>query len=326
VRALQFVDQMMRRTRVLPGVASATVARVAPMGDLPTRELIVDGNQATAFASDRLAQVNSVGADYFETLRIPILRGRSIADGDTSVAVINETMGKRFWGSGDPVGRRFRFQDSGETIEIVGVAGDCSCARLADRPMPMVYLPVFHGEVPIVNLMVRTGSETTEIAGQLRVLIESLDKSFSSAEISTLQASLTNVLQGPRIGAQLAAAFGVMATCLASGGLFGVMFYWVSRQTREIGIRMALGSQKRDVLLLIAKRAGRLIVTATAIGVALGTGLARLLRSVLFGTASLDPITVLLIAGLMATIGGFACYFPVRRAFEIDPAAALRHE
>jgi predicted permease len=277
--------------------------------------------------------VNVVAGAYFQTMQIPLLRGRlfDITDMQTSipVAIVNETAARRFWPNEDPVGKRFKFDEKdfkSPWFTLVGVVGSIHREGL-DKPFPLeAYLPLSQAPETAVDLVVRTEGDIKGVTANLRQAIQSLDKGLDIQDIRTMQEALGSFSGERRFDTLLIGIFAFSAVVLAGVGILGVVSYSVSRRTQEIGIRMALGARRGDVLRLFLRQLIIPVSAGIGIGVGVAASSAQLLRNFLFGVGPLDPLTFGIAILFVATVACFAGFMPARRATKVDPMVALRYE
>jgi ABC-type antimicrobial peptide transport system permease subunit len=261
------------------------------------------------------------------------LRGRVITEGDKQntqhVAVINETMAKKYWQNDDPIGRRFTALDDPKvSIEIVGVVKDSKTGGLADLPEPFFYAPITQHSGTLATLQVRAVGSAESIAQESVRTIQSIEPTMPVYSVQTMQQALhgTNGLFLFEAGAVLAASLGILGLVLATVGVYGVVSYTAAQRTREIGIRMALGAQPGEVLRMVCRQGMIIIGAGLVIGLAAALAIGRVVGSFLIGIGGSDPITFISVTLMLTLIGVAACYFPARRAALLDPTVALRHE
>jgi predicted permease len=329
-RGLEFYRQVQERVRSIGGVQGATVSTNFPFGGGLQRSIFIEGQDPPEGGRGVLTIVNSVGARYFETLGIPLLRGRDFNDSDrentTRVVIVNEAMAGRFWPGQDVIGKRFKFFGDEFFHEIVGIARNSNALFLGEDPRPIIYQPMVQSYLPFVALYVRTAGDPKNLLGTVRSEVQSLDRNLPITNISTMPDLIAQGLWAPRMGAGLLAVFGVLALLLAAIGIYGVLAYSVSQRSHEIGLRMALGAQQRDVLALIMKQGAALIGAGVAVGLVASFALARFISSLLFGVSATDPVTFAGTPLLLAAVALLASYIPARRAAKVDPMIALRYE
>jgi len=339
----EFYRQVIERIEALPGVESASLARIVPMsGGGRTSSLLIQGQQGPDNVSrsegtgpdvDNQYTVNTnvVGLKYFSTMGIPLLQGRDFTpqdnEGGPLAAIVNEAFARRHFDGEDALGKRLSFRGAqGPWIEIVGVARDIKYRTLGEAPRPTVYVPLSQNHETGMALHVRTIGDPVSVAGAVRREVQALDQNLPVTNLQPMSAVLGSSLFAARMGAVLLAIFGLLALLLAAVGLYGVMSYTVARRTREIGIRMALGAQTGNVLRLVLKEGMVLVGGGVAAGLIVAAAVTRLLASFLYGVSPLDAATFAAIPLVLALAALLATYLPARRAAKVDPMIALRYE
>lgn len=329
-QARQFHRQLLERVQAIAGVRSATLARNRPFGGGFARSVFIEGQEPPPGGRGVLVQTNVIGPGFFETLGVPLLKGRDFTDADGGdapfVVIINETMANRFWPNQDAVGQRFKFFGDPNYREVVGIARDSKVNSLTEQRRPYVYIPLLQEYSPQVTLEVRTISDPKNMIAALRSEVQAIDPNISVLNIETLNDRVGQSLQGERSQVSLLGAAGLLALLLASIGLYGVMAYSVAQRMRELGIRMALGASRKDVLALVLKQGVSLVSVGVVIGLGAAFAVTRVLESSLFGVSAVDPLTFAGASALLIVVALFATYFPARRATKIDPLIALRYE
>jgi putative ABC transport system permease protein len=264
-------------------------------------------------------------------MRIPLLSGRDVAETDTPdtphVAVINETMARRFWPHQDAVGRRFKHSDpSAKWITVIGVVGDVRVFDLTQPAIPEAYYPESQNTFSDLVVVVRAANDPQGQVPAIRHALHYLDKDLPWYGVQTLPEMVSQSSREKRFVALLLGLFAFMALVLASVGIYGVVSYSVSQRTREIGIRMAFGAEVRNVLGMVLKEVLRLVFAGVAVGLLGAWALSRYLTSILYAVRATDLATYILAALLMAAVALMACLVPARRATKVDPMVALRYE
>ena len=332
-RRRNFYDSVLGQVRQLPGVSSVGLSNVLPSsGTGSGRLVIVEGQEAVNESDLPFADFRVVSPDYLSTMEIPLLQGRGLDQRDTSdsqrVALISERMATQLWLDIDPMGRRFRFSSSpaDEWFTVVGISGDVIQDWFFGGPRPTVYTP--YSQTPRLGaaLVVRTAGAPAEIVSATRQAVLRIDPNMPLFDVRTMVELLSDRMIGLRYAAIMMGAFGAIALFLAAIGIYGLMAYSVSRRTREIGVRMALGAGRTDILTLTLNRTLIVMGLGTGVGLMLAWGAGRLMESTLFGTVSLNLSTFAIFTGILLTVAITAALIPARKAMRIDPALALRAE
>ena len=329
-RAQQYFRAAIDRARAVPGVDSATIASNFPLGGGLGRTVFPEGQDEASGYRGTLTQLNDVAPNFFQTLRIPLAGGREFTDADRKdthqVAIINEAMANQFWPDQNAVGKRFHFFGETQLREVVGVVRNTIVNNIGEDPQPLAYLPLTQDFAPAVTMQVRTSGRPESVIAAVRSQVQSLDTNLALTNLNTIEELVDQGLWAPRVGAGLLAVFGALALLLAIVGVYGVLSYSVSQQTREIGIRMALGARTASVLALIVRQGMRLAFVGLALGLVIAFAGMRVLSSLLFGVSAHDPVTFAGVSFILATAAILGCYIPARRAAKIDPITALRYE
>jgi predicted permease len=332
-RTQQLFGRLRQELAALPGVVSASLAKEPIMTrSESSRTVRVDGYRA-AEGENMNPTLNTIAPGYFTTLSVPLVAGRDFTEADRAeaprVAIVNEVMARRYWGETSPIGKRIGFgsRRTEFDIEIVGVVRDGKYASLKDEARRFIYLPYQQDDrLANVTMYVRTHGDPLAITNSARAVVARADSTLPITQVRTMEMTIDESLFLDRFVAMLSAAFGALATLLAAIGLYGVMSYLVGRRTREIGIRMALGAARSEVLWLVLREVAVLAAIGAAIGLPLAVGLGLLLRSQLFGLQPIDPWSIGTALAALALVALAAGYLPARRASAVDPMVALRYE
>ena len=329
-RGQQYFRAAIDRAAAVPGVASATIASNFPLGGGLGRTVFPEGQDEASGYRGTLTQLNDVAPNYFQTLRIPFVGGREFTDSDRKdthpVAIINEAMARQFWPDQSAVGKRFHFFGEPQLREVVGVVRDTVVNNIGEDPQPLCYLPLTQDFAPAATMQVRTSGSPESVIAAVRSQVQSLDNNLALTNLNTIEELIDQGLWAPRVGAGLLAVFGALALLLAIVGVYGVLSYSVSQQTREIGIRMAMGARTASVLSLVVRQGMRLALVGLVLGLVIAFAGMRVLSSLLFGVSAHDPATFAGVSLILATAAVLGCYVPARRAAKIDPITALRYE
>lgn len=316
-----------------PGIQSAGFATYVPLSGLENGwSFVIEGRPPLPVGTYNMSNYRPVSPGYFETIGIPLLRGRSFTVADTAespwVAMINDSMAREYWPSENPIGQRLQNGPGEKWRTVIGVAGDVLHDGLDGAPKPEMYLPAAQSSniESTPTIVVRTTLDSGAAAAELRSVVSAIDTAIPVDRIETMQQLVSGSVAQPRFRTVILVAFSLLALVMASIGIYGVMNYLVIQRTREFGIRLSLGATPSDVLRLVLRRAAVLIVAGTCLGLAGSALLVRLIAKLLFGTAPLDPLTFAAVPILLTTVALTASYIPARRATRIDPTVALRYE
>ena len=333
----QFVDSLEQKLTIIPGVANVSIASgIPPLRRINANDTEIEGYQQTPDSpAQNVDYWNIVGNNYFKTMKIRLLEGRTFEPQDDNpnamkVVMVNQALAKRFW-TGSPIGRRVNpgFADPKVWFTIVGVVEDTKNAGMDKPAGPELYFQVrqvnqFLGAN--VNFVVRAANDSAPLEGSIRNAIRELDSTLPVYNLWSMDEVVSKSMVQPRFLALLLATFSGIALFLAAIGIYGVMAYSVAQRTQEIGVRMALGARPLHVLRLIFQQSLGMLLMGTVIGLAGAFALTRLMRTLLFEITATDPLTYVSVIGLLTVVALLACYIPARRAAKVDPLIALRYE
>ena len=331
----EFSEQLLSRAGSLPGVVSAAVANSIPHSgtNQAIRAFTTEERPPAAIGEDNRCQYQPVSPAYFRTLGVPLRAGRDFSAADTanapSVAIVSERLAKRFWPQGDALGKRLTVGHTGafgNWMTVVGVAADVVQTSFDREPRFTVYVPFTQDPMADMHLAVRAHGDPTALVRAVESIVRNLDRELPVYQVGTLTRLMNDELTGLRYVAVLMTLFGALALVLASVGVYGVMSYAVTERTQEIGVRVALGARKRDVVSLIFRRTMTVTLAGVAAGLSAAFVLARVLAGLVFGVSASDAATFAGGAALLAVVAFLASYIPARRATRVDPIAALRYE
>ena len=334
-RLLNLYKQLVDAAGTVPGVRSASLSAVPPMSYRQWRTGVFIQGHLPGTNEDTTAPWNLISPNFFRTLEIPLLQGRDFTPQDDptapKVAIINEAMARFYFGDDSAVGKRLSFiSPEGGEVEIVGVVGNAKYGSLREATPRMLYLPYLQppsGSLEFdITMEVRTAGNPESLAGAVRQAIRGAERDLPILALTTLAEEVNNSLAQERLVAELSSFFGLLALILASVGLYGVVTYTVARRTGEIGIRMALGARRPQVLWMVLRESLELIAIGVVIGIPLVVAFARLISSQLYGITKGDPLTICAAVALQASIAAIASYIPARLATKVDPMVALRYE
>lgn len=327
-----FYQQLLARIEALPGVESAGATLALPIdGRVWNTSFKVDGRAFGRLSEQPQADARIVSNNYFHVMKIPLRSGRYFSEHDTKdsphVAVINEVLAHLYWPNEDPVGRFIEMAAFGAGhCEIVGTVADIRQTNLSDGPAPGIYIPYTQEPMPWQTLVVRTKNDPTGLAGLIRHEVAALDLEQPVGRVATLDELMEASTAQPRFRTFLLGGFAGIALLLSAIGIYGVMAYTVSRRTREVGVRMALGASPVDILKLIFGESMALTLVGVGFGLVGAYAVTGVMKTLLFGVTSTDPFTFSSVTLLLCSVALLAGYIPARRAMRVDPMAALRDE
>ena len=333
---IAYVQELINRTRALPGIEAIGATNLLPLGLRDTFNTFnIEGRPPAPPESRTAARNYSITPDYFRVMNIPVRRGRAFTERDVQnappVIVINEAFARRFFPNEEARGKRIILEDEkGEPLpprEIVGIVGNVRHESLDEKEQPEYYVPFFQTPDRQMDLVVRSAaSNPAALAFAVRGAIKSIDKDQLIWEAKTMDERVAESVAPRRFQMLLLGLFAALALLLASIGIYGVMNFTVTQRTHEIGIRMALGAQARDVLRLVIGQGMRLALIGVSAGLISAVAVTRLMASLLYGVSAVDPAVFVGVSLLLTAVTLLACYIPARRAMKVDPMIALRHE
>ncbi len=331
----EFFDTLLSRIQRLPGVASAALMTTPLLSDyLRMTVASVEGQPQKDSRFEPFFEMKVVSPEYFPTAGIPLLAGRGFDERDTGkspgVVIVNETLARRYWPTGQAIGKRVSYNSDKDGhpdwCQIIGVASDTRDVALIKLPKAEVYLPYSQNITSSIDLLVHTEGDSSPLEPAIRDTVWSIDREIPVQAMTTLEQAVARSEAEPKFHTLLLGVFAALGLAITLVGIYGVISYSVSQRTREIGIRMALGAQARDVLRQVLWEGMRLAFTGLAIGIIAALALTRVLTALLFEVRATDPATFAVVASLLACVALAACYLPALRATKVDPLVALRYE
>ena len=331
-QGIDFQRRLLEKIKTSPEIATAGAARIVPLSLNRMSLLVTLEGTDPSEAYKKPVEFNYVGAGYFPTMGIPIMRGREFSDNDDEnapgVAIVNETAARMLWTNGDPIGKRFRqidFDGLSQFYEVVGIARDSKYRTLGEDPEPFIYFASLQHYEPELVVHVRPQGDSQAAVALVRREVQVLDENMP-LDVKTMKESIGIAFLMPRLGATVLGVLGLIALVMSSVGVYGVIAYAVSRRTREIGIRVALGAQRRDVVMMVVRQGVNLVAIGVGIGLVLALIATRVLGSFLYGLSATDLFSFGYVSLILFGVALAACYVPARRATRIDPIIALREE
>jgi predicted permease len=329
----QFYKQVLERVSNVPGVEAVSYARTLPLGDSSNSNgpILKEGETLAKGAAGRVIMTNVISPGYFKTMQIPIVKGRDFDDRDQPntqrVVIVNQKMAEMLWPGESAVGKRIQIgTDSPNLWEVVGIVKTGKYRTLAEDPKPFFYYAMDQRRPSTTAMVVRASVDPRSLVGAIRSQVQAIDRRVPLSGVKTMDEHKTYALWAPNMAASFSVAFAFVAILLSAVGLYSVMAYVVSQRTREVGIRMALGANRSDVMKMITRQGMRLAAVGVVIGLLLSLALAQVLSSLLIGISGYDVTTFILVPVLLSIVALVACYLPARRATKVDPLVALRYE
>ncbi len=329
---LGFSDSLLEKIQAMPQVTSAAMSGEFPLDKSPAanNEYLIEGHQGEASEAKPTAEFNVVTPDYFRTLGIPIFSGRTFdgrdRPGKPRVAIVNQSLARRYFPDQDPVGRRISFDDGKQWTQIVGVTGDVRERTLDQAPKDLIYVPYAQYPQMAPSLITRTQGDPMNIARAAVQHLYEVDPNQPAGHIQSLEQVRADSIAAPRLTANLLGLFALLALAIAAAGIGGVMALSVSQRIHEIGVRMAMGARPAEIIWMVLKQGMTLALVGVAAGALGAFALTKALKSLLFGVTPTDPATFGMVAAVLAVAALAACYIPARRAAHVDPLQALRAE
>jgi putative ABC transport system permease protein len=335
---LNFWRRVLDGVRALPGVESAALGNHIPLtGNHGRTDITIEGMALSQPGSFLHPDVHTISPAYVRTLGMVLERGRTFTEADNEtaplVALVNDKLARQYWLNDDPIGKRLmwgHFNPASKTapkwITVVGVVGDTKMYGLANPSRLEVYAPLQQDAENDMDLLVKSQLDPSALTSEIRGVVAAVDKDQPIFAIATMNKIVSDGVSAPRLTLVLLGLFSALALILAAIGIYGVISYSVAQRTREIGIRVALGAQRRDVMRLIMGQGTRLALFGVCIGILAALALTRLMAGLLFGVTATDPVTFAAVALVLISVALAACYIPTRRAMKVDPMVALRYE
>jgi predicted permease len=330
-RAREFERRALEAAQNTPGVRGAALSNTIPLfnGGFG-RTLFKEGEDTNNGQSGHVTQYSVVSPEYLQTMDIAMVRGQgfdsTIRENTPRVAIINETAARQIWPNEDPIGKRFTFFRDTNATQVIGIARDSTYNALGEPPRPYMYVPLIQNPNPAVTVFFRTQGDPRSALNSVRAQIQAMDRNLPITNVWAIGEVISQSLWASTFGATLLTVFAMIAMALCAVGIYGVVGYSVGQRIREFGIRLALGAQPRDVLLMVMKQSALIMGVGLAAGVVAAFFLARLIVTFLYGVNTNSPLAFLATALVLAAVGVFASYIPARRAAKVDPMVALHYE
>jgi putative ABC transport system permease protein len=324
---IAFFRELVRKVSSLPGVQSAAVSSALPLAGVRYSPALPEGQPAVPLTERPFFNIQTLSPGYVAAMRLPLLAGREFTDHDEQpprVLIVNQTLANRFWPHQNPIGKRIIVGRATEGSEVVGVLGDVRNSGLAADPKPEIYIPFAQLPWASMNLLVRTAGDPHRLVAAVRKTVLAIDQDQPVTKVMTMEEVLAEGARQPRFVTTLLGGLAAIALLLAVVGIYGAVAYSVSQRTQEMGIRVALGAARRDILRLVLRQGLGPACAGIAIGLAASLALTRLMATMLYRVSTTDAATFAGTAMLFAAVAMLASYLPARRATRVDPMVALR--
>jgi putative ABC transport system permease protein len=325
---IAFFDEVLRRVSAIPGVRAAAISAALPLTPKRITPVLPEGQPEVPLAQRPFIDIEAISPGWFRTMRVPLMAGRAFTDADDTkspkVLVVNEAFARRFWPGENPIGKHVVVGRGPVASEVVGLAADVRNKGLAEETQAQLYLPFRQLAWGDMNLLVRTGVAPLSMAGAVRAQIAAVDPDQPVTDVQTVEDLMDSSRAQPRFMMMLLSVFSITALGLAAIGLYAVLAWTVAQRRQEIGIRLALGAEKRDVLWAVVRQGLVLVAAGISIGLGAGAFLTKLMSSALYKTSTHDVTTFALAPAVFLGIALVASYLPARRATRVDPLEAMR--
>jgi putative ABC transport system permease protein len=331
VRAREFERRALEAAQNTPGVKAAALSNTVPLfnGGFG-RTLFREGDDQNNGQSGQVSQVSVVSPEYLQTMGIPMVRGElfdtTVREDSPRVAIINETAARQLWPNQDAIGKRFKFFRDNDYTRVIGIVHDSKYNTLGEDPRPYIYTPLVQNPQPAVTLFFRTHADPRTVLSAVRSKVQEMDRNLPLTNVWPIGEVISQSLWAAGFGASLLSIFAVIAMVLCAVGIYGVIGYSVGQRLREFGIRLALGAQPRDVLLMVLRHSSIILLAGLLPGLILAFVLARFITAFLYGVNPNSPLAFLIMAIILAGVGLLASFIPARRAAKVDPMVALHYE
>ncbi|HEY1937078.1 MAG TPA: ABC transporter permease [Candidatus Angelobacter sp.] len=330
-RSREFQRRALEAAQNAPGIRSAALSNTIPLfiGGFG-RTLFREGEDSNNGQGGHVAQISEISPEYFKTMGIPLVRGQefdsTVREDSPRVTIINETAARQIWPNEDPIGKRFKFFKDTDFTKVIGIARDSKYNTLGEEARPYMYVPLIQTTETSVTVFFRTQGDPRSALSTVRTEVQAMDRNLPITNVWPIGEVISQSLWASSFGASLLAVFAMIAMALCAVGIYGVVGYSVGQRIREFGIRLALGAQPRDVLMMVLKHSAMIMAFGLSAGLIIAFLLARLVVTFLYGVNTNSPLAFVAMAAVLALVGVFAAYIPARRAAKVDPMVALHYE